>query len=353
MICAAKQDGSSAQVVLMSEATATTDATVREGTAPELSIVLPAHNEAGNIAPMRAQLAAIVAPLARAEIIFVDDGSHDGTLAALRLAAASDPAVRYISFTRNFGHQAALRAGLRFARGAAVVVMDADFEHPPELVAELVAKWRGGARIVATERSDKLAPLSATKRITSSLYYSLLNAIGDVRIAPGSADYMLLDRAVVDAINAIEDQDLFLRGLVRWLGYPIVTVPFSRGMRRGGTSKYTLRRMVELAVTGIAAHSVRPLRFAVWLALGFAALGALLVAYSIVSFLFIQRTVAGWSSIMAAIAILGAAQLLVLGIIGEYVGRILRETRRRPSYIVAETEADLRSRDTGAGRPSA
>jgi len=130
---------------------------------------------------------------------------------------------------------------------------------------------------------------------------------------------------------------------VRWLGYPLASVPYRQSVRQHGDSKYSIRRMVELAVTGIAVHSVRPLRFAIWLALGFAALGALFVIYSIVSFLFVQHTVAGWTSIMAAIAILGAAQLLVLGIVGEYVGRILRETRKRPSYIVAETEADQRA----------
>jgi polyisoprenyl-phosphate glycosyltransferase len=309
---------------------------------PELSVVLPAHDEAANIAPMAAALKQILAPLGRAEIIFVDDGSRDGTLAMVRAAAAVDPAVRFVSFTRNFGHQAALRAGLRFSRGAAVIVMDADFEHPPELIPELVGRWRAGTKIVATRRSDDAAALPAVKLLTSRLYYRLLDGIGDVRIAQGSADYMLLDRAVVDVVNGIEDHDLFLRGLVRWLGFPMETVPFRRGRRREGDSKYSLRRMVELAVTGIAAHSVRPLRFAVWLAFGFAILGGLFVVYSVVSFLFIQRTVAGWSSIMAAIAILGAAQLLVLGIIGEYVGRILRETRRRPSYVVAETEADRR-----------
>jgi dolichol-phosphate mannosyltransferase len=172
------------------------------------------------------------------------------------------------------------------------------------------------------------------------LYYRLLGAIGDVRIEPGSADYMLLDRNAVDVINGLEDQDVFLRGLVRWLGFPLTTLTYSRGSRIHGDTKYSLRRMVELAVTGIAAHSVRPLRFAIWMALGFAALGFLFVTYSIVSFMFVQHTVAGWTSIMAAIAILGAAQLLVLGIIGEYVGRILRETRKRPPYIIAETEAD-------------
>ena len=304
---------------------------------PDFSIVLPAYNEAGNIAPMTATLKSIMAKLGTAEIIFVDDGSNDGTLTALRTAAA-DPSVRYVSFTRNFGHQEALRAGLRHARGHAVVVMDADFEHPPELIPDLVAAWRGGAKVVATQRIDDESDVSTMKRLTSTLYYRLLDSIGDVHIAPGSADFMLLDRAVVDLIVALEGRDFFLRGLVRWLGFPLTTVPFSRGKRREGGSKFTLRRMVELAITGIAAHSVRPLRIAVWLALGFAALGLLLVVYSVVSFLFIHHTVAGWSSIMAAIAILGAAQLLVLGIIGEYVGRILGESRRLPSYVVAETE---------------
>jgi polyisoprenyl-phosphate glycosyltransferase len=313
-------------------------------TAPtvSLSIVLPAYDEAANVAPMCAVLKEILAPLGEAEIIFIDDGSRDGTLAELRAAATQDAAVRYISFTRNFGHQAALRAGLCHARGRAVIIMGADFEHPPDLIPKLVAAWRAGAKVVATRRDDA-ARVSLVKRVTSRLFYRLLDGIGDVRIGLGSSDYMLLDRLVVDRINAIEDRDIFLRGLVRWLGFPMTTIPFSRGARRGGDGKYTLRRMVELAVIGISAHSVRPLRFAVWLALGFAALGGALLVYSIVSFIFIQRTVAGWSSIMAAIAILGATQLLVLGIIGEYVGRILLETRRRPSYVVAETDEDWRS----------
>jgi dolichol-phosphate mannosyltransferase len=314
--------------------------------APELSVVLPAHNEAGNIAPMCRALERILAPLGRYEIIFVDDGSGDGTLAALRAEAGA--AVRYVSFTRNFGHQAALRAGLRHAQGRAVIVMDADFEHPPELIPQLVAAWRGGAKIVATRRDDGVAGVSAGKRVSSRLYYRVLDAIGDVRIEPGSADYMLLDRAVVDIVNRTEDQDLFLRGLVRWLGFPLVTVPYTRGTRQSGDTKYSLRRMVEFALTGIVAHSVRPLRFAIWLALGFAALGLLFVIYAVVSFLFVQHTVAGWSSLVAVIAILGAAQLLVLGIIGDYVGRTLRETRKRPSYVVAETEADARAGETTA-----
>jgi dolichol-phosphate mannosyltransferase len=311
---------------------------------PDFSIVLPAHNEAGNIAPLCAALHAVLAPLGSAEIILVDDGSTDGTLGAIRAAAASDPTVRYVAFTRNFGHEAALRAGLRQARGRAVIVMDSDFEHPPELIPELVKQWQAGFKVVAAQRMDDEA-VPQFKRATSRLYYRLLGALGDVQLEPGSADYLLLDRVVVGAVNAFEDHDLFLRGLVRWLGYPLTSVTYRQGQRRHGTSKYSLGRMVELAVTGIAAHSVRPLRFAVWLSLGFVLVGLLLVIYSIISFLFIQHTVAGWSSIMAAMALLGAAQLLVLGIIGEYVGRILRETRKRPSYVIAETESTRAAND--------
>lgn len=306
---------------------------------PDISVVLPAHNEAGNIGPMAAALAELLKPLGRFEIIFVDDGSSDGTLAAIR-AAAADPAVRYLSFTRNFGHQAALRAGLSHARGRAAIVMDCDFEHPPELIPQLVAAWREGAKVVVTRRDDGEADLPAFKRVTSRLYYQMLDTIGDVSIEPGSADFMLLDRTVVDMINGLQDQDVFLRALVRWLGFPMTTITFSRGARIHGDSKYTLKRMIDLAVTGIAAHSVRPLRLAIWLALGLAALGLLLVVYTIASYFLVRGTVSGWTSMMATVAILGAAQLLVLGIIGEYIGRILREARGRPTYIVAETEAD-------------
>jgi glycosyltransferase involved in cell wall biosynthesis len=311
--------------------------------AVEFTIVLPAHNEAGNIAPIIAELRRLMSAVGRTEIIGIDDGSTDGTLEALRAAADADPMVRYVAFTRNFGHEAAMRAGLRAASGQAVIVMDADFEHPPDVVPQLVEQWRAGFKLVAAQRMDDVA-VSRFKRATSRLYYRVLGALGDVQMEPGSADFLLMDRTVVDTLNGFENQELFLRGLVRWLGFPLAKISYRPGQRRHGASKYSVGRMVELALNGIAAHSVRPLRAAIWLALAFAALGLLFVVYSIVSFFFVQHTVAGWTSIMAAIAILGAAQLFVLGIIGEYVGRILRETRRRPSYVVAETEADRQQR---------
>jgi len=318
---------------------------------PELSFVLPAHNEAQNVPAMAAALSAAVAPLGSHEIIFVDDGSTDGTLAEIKAVAQHDPGVRYVSFTRNFGHQAALRAGLRHAAGKAVILMDCDFEHPPELVPSLVAEWRRGARIVVTQRLGTAEQTSWIKRFTSRLFYRVLDAIGDVRIEPGSADFLLLDRTAVDVVNDFEDRDVFLRGLVRWLGFKLVKVTYAQGARQVGESKFTLRRMVDFAVTGIIAHSIKPLRLAIYLSLVLASIGLLLVVYSIVSFFWIERTVVGWTSVMSAIAILGAGQMLVLGIIGEYIGRILREARKWPLYIVAETEAAASSRGAIEAHP--
>jgi polyisoprenyl-phosphate glycosyltransferase len=216
--------------------------------------------------------------------------------------------------------------------------MDCDFEHPPELIPAMMAEWRRGAKIVVTERVSPPRQLSLLKSLSSRLFYRLLDSIGDVRIEPGSADFLLLDRTAVDTINGFETRDLFLRGLVRWLGYPLAKLTFTQGVRQAGESKFTLRRMIDFAAMGIIAHSIKPLRIAIHLSLVFAAIGVLLLIYSIVSFLWIGHTVAGWTSIMSAIALLGAGQFLVLGIIGEYLGRLLGETRKWPIYLVAETE---------------
>lgn len=307
--------------------------------APQVSVVLPAHNEEGNVTSMVARLSAILGPIGTFEIVFVDDCSSDRTLEVIRTLAAADRRVRYVSFVRNFGHQIALRAGLRHARGRAVILMDCDFEHPPELIPELIARWREGAKVVVTQRNSPPQAASFLKRASSQLYYRLFKALSDIPIEPGSADFLLLDRQAVEAINSFDNHDVFLRGLVRWIGLPLATVTYTQGTRSAGESSYTLRRMLDLAVVGIISHSIRPLRIAIYFALLFAFVAFLMFIYSIISFLWIGHTVAGWTSIMSAIATLGAGQFLVLGIIGEYVGRVLRESRRWPLYLIAETEA--------------
>jgi polyisoprenyl-phosphate glycosyltransferase len=305
---------------------------------PRLSVVLPVYNEEQNVALIVARLTELLQPFGRWEILFIDDRSSDATLNRIKSLADCDQRVRFVALTRNFGHQAALRAGLRYARGEAVVLMDGDFEHPPELVPAMVAEWQRGAKIVLTQRITKGGQISLLKSLTSRLFYRLLNAIGDVRVEPGSSDFLLLDRAVVNTINGLSAREIFLRGLVRWLGYPTVTLKFTQGTRLVGESKFALRQMVDLAIMGIVSHSMKPLRVAIYLSLTFAVIGVVLIIYSLVSFLWIRHTVAGWPSIISAIALLGAGQFLVLGIIGEYLGRVLGETRKWPVYLVAETE---------------
>jgi len=310
-----------------------------------LSVVLPAHNEAENVSAIADRLIEQANVIGKHEIIFVDDCSTDNTLGAIKELARRTKSIRYVALARNFGHQAALRAGLRHARGAAVVLMDCDFEHPPEMLPTLFAEWQNGAKIVLTKRQTS-AKLHSPKHLTSSLFYRLLNAIGDVHIEPGSADFLLLDRKIVDIVNGFQNQDIFLRGLVRWLGFKHVTVPYTAGTRNFGEPSFTPGRMLELALTGIAAHSVKPLRLAIYLAFGFAVIGVLLVIYSVVSFIWIPHTVAGWTSIIGTIAILGAGQLLVLGVVSEYIGRILREARQWPAYVVTETDAEYADQDS-------
>ena len=306
--------------------------------APELTVVLPALNEAANLPVVFDRLAGVLAGLAW-EVIVVDDGSSDATLDTAKRLSAHDSRVRYVSFTRNFGHQQALRAGLRHSRGRAVVLMDADLQHPPELLGRLVELWRQGHDVVATRRADDAAAAGFKAR-TSRWFYALISRIGDVTIDPGSADFVLLDRRVVEVINDIADQDIFLRGLLPWLGFRTARIDYRPAVRLHGATKYSLRRMVDLAVAGILAHSIRPLRLSISLAITTAGFAAALMVYSLISFLFVEGTVHGWTSVVSAIAIIGAAQLLVLGIIGEYVGQILRETRRRPAWVVRETNCD-------------
>ena len=308
---------------------------------PGLSVVLPVYNEEDNVAPMAEQVAKIAAQCGDWEILFIDDCSSDSSLLRIKALSQRDPRVRFVSFTRNFGHQAALRAGLQYARGDAVVLMDCDFEHPPALIPVMVDKWRNGAKVVLTERVTAVGQVSFVKSLTSRWFYRLLDAIGDVRIGPGSSDFLLLDRIVVDAINDFDRHEIFLRGFVRWLGYPIAVAGFQQGTRQTGVSKFSFRRMLEFAVMGIIAHSNKPLRIAIYFSLTFAAIGFSLLVYSLVSFLWIHGTVAGWTSIMSAIALLGAGQFLVLGIIGEYIGRVLAETRKWPLYLIAETEQTI------------
>lgn len=300
-----------------------------------LSLVVPAYNEAENIVVLVDRLVSQTNGFADVEIIIVDDGSGDGTLDRLRLAAVRHPRLSYISLSRNSGHQIALRAGLGQATGDCVICMDADLQHPPELIPEMVERWQQGADIVNCIRQDQQS-LPLFKRTTSRWFYRLLNSLSGLQLVAGSSDFRLLDRKVMDILDRLPECDLFYRGIIPTLGFNVATIDYLPNDRLHGRSQYTLRKMVRLALNGVISTSVRPLR----LATGFAFVTALAAIGFLVYVLYVYfgtgNGVPGWASILGVTLVIGSMQLLVLGVIGEYLGQVLRETRRRPPYHIAE-----------------
>ena len=308
-----------------------------------LSIVIPAHNEEANIATLHAALCAVTSNLSMdVEIIFVDDGSKDDTRKRVVALKAQDKRVRLLALTRNFGHQAALLAGMEQATGDAIVSMDCDMQHPPTLIPEMIKAWRAGAAVVETIRDDTV-DAAWGKRTGSRLFYRFINILSDTPITPGAADFRLLDRKPLDDLLRLRDQRLFLRGMVAWLGYPHASLHYVAGPRAAGRSSYSLRRMISLAVDAITAFSAKPLRVAFYVGL-IAALLALcylvLIAYRFAR----GEVVEGWTSLMLVVLFLGAVQMITLGVLGEYIGRIYDQTRGRPRYLMLEERAaDARS----------
>ncbi|MCK6457106.1 MAG: glycosyltransferase family 2 protein [Phycisphaerae bacterium] len=302
---------------------------------PEISVVLPALDEAQALPTVLARIADALAD-ADYEVVVVDDGSRDQTAAAAQRTLIDGRVTgRVVRLTRRFGHQAALLAGLRHARGRAVITMDADGQHPPEILPDLLRAWRRGARVVQTIRRDD-ERLPRLKRWTSRGFYRLFSRCCEASIAPGTADFRLLDRAVVDTILAARGPTPFLRGLIPWLGFPTQFVTYDAGPRIGGASKFSLRAMLRLAAHGCLSFSIYPLRAATILGLALAALALLDVAYIVIVALFNRAVVPGWASIAGLVATIGAVQLLCVGVLGEYVGRLYSVALDRPPYVVSE-----------------
>lgn len=300
-----------------------------------VSVVLPACDEAENIPEMTARLSAVLRTKGDYELIFVDDGSRDASLPLLRSMSASDTRIRYVSFSRNFGHQNALRAGLERARGEVVAMMDADLQHPPELLSEMLVRLEQGFDIVGTLRMDGKSP-AGFKRATSSLFYRLMNRLGDIRIEPGSADFRLLSRKAVDLLLSMPERNLFWRGAVAWTGLPTAMIPYEAAPRIRGRTKYGFRKMLAFAMDGITSFSVRPLRITSALGAAISFLAFLYALYALGMRIFTDRTVEGWTSILISVLLVGGLQLLSIGILGEYLGKLFMESKGRPPYIVRE-----------------
>lgn len=313
-----------------------------------LSVVVPCYNEAPVIAQTHARLAETLEQLRKergivSEVIYVNDGSTDRTLDLLYSIADRSESVKVIALSRNFGHQIAVTAGLDHAEGDAVVIIDADLQDPPELIDDMVARWLDGYKIVYAQRAQREGE-TRFKLWTAHLFYLFLNRMSDIDIPRDTGDFRLIDRDVVLALRRMPERARFLRGMISWVGYASIALPYVRAPRAAGESKYPFVKMMRFALDGILSFSIRPLRLAVWLGVTCAGLALAGIVYAIGMRLLTDIWVSGWTLLFIAVLFMGGIQLLVMGVIGEYLGRLYEEAKGRPLYFVDSRPSRI---DTG------
>lgn len=305
--------------------------------APKYSIVIPIYNEEETLRELYRRVSQVMDRLdGPAELVLINDGSRDFSLKLMRELHQEDPRVCYLSLARNFGHQIAVTAGLAFSRGQVVVIMDADLQDPPELLPDMIEQWRQGYQVVYAQRTQRLKE-GWFKRFTAYAFYRILKRLADVDIPTDTGDFCLLDRQVVDVLNAMPERNRYLRGLRSWIGFRQTAVLFERDPRFAGEVKYTFRKSLSLAINGLVSFSKVPLRLSTYLGLISAAMSLVMVVL-ILYWRFIQphSPLTGYATILVAIFFLGAVQLVSIGILGEYIGRIYEEVKGRPLYTLAE-----------------
>lgn len=300
-----------------------------------LTVVAAAFNEEEVLPAFVSRVVEVLGTLGEEwEVVLVDDGSRDTTWSVIGLAAANDPRIHGIRLSRNFGHQLALTAGLSVARGDGVITMDADLQHPPEAIPLLLEARHGNDVVYAVRSPDDAAGF--WKRFSARMFYLLLRRLSSLDLPPGAADYRWMSRRVVDVVLAMPERHRFLRGLVRWVGYGQAFVEYSRTAREGGSSKYGLRRMLLLAWDAVVSFSSLPLRAAGVIGAVVSLMGWVYMVYVVVIAIFTDRAVAGWASVTAAVLLLGGVQLMFLGVLGQYIGRMYDDVKRRPLFLIAE-----------------
>ncbi len=311
---------------------------------PTLSLVLPIYNEEEVIPQLHERLQEFLAKLGLpAEVVFVNDGSKDRSMELLRTIAKGEPRYRILSFARNFGHQTAITAGIDYARGAAVVVMDADLQDPPEVVLEMVAKWREGYDVVYGKRGKREGE-TWFKLLTARWFYRIFAAMIPIQVPLDTGDFRLMSRRVVVALRALRETHRFVRGMVAWVGFKQTAVMYDRPGRVAGETKYPLHKMLKFAIDGITSFSILPLRFATYLGMLISLMSVLVAIYALIARFVLRVTVPGWTFETVLISLLAAVQLLMIGILGEYIGRIYEEVKRRPLYVVGD-KVNLGKRD--------
>lgn len=305
-------------------------------TLKNISIVVPVCNECGNLPQLIQQIDDALQPLPYSyQLIFVEDSSTDGTLEYIKRRAAQSTFISYISLTKSFGHQNALKAGLDKADGDAVIMMDGDLQHPPSLLPELIKQWENGYDIVYTIRNDH-QDIGSFKKKTSELFYDVINNLSDIELEAGTADFRLMDKKVVTVFRTLNEADIFMRGLIKWMGFNQVGIQYTSALRMAGKSKYSFKRMTRLAIQGITAFSTKPLYVAAYLGFAFSFLSLLYIPYIVISIIW-EHPVSGWASLIATVAFFGGLQLMILGIIGMYLGKLFMQSKGRPHYIIKET----------------
>ena len=299
------------------------------------SVVIPVFNEEENLELLHRRLSKVLQSSCEDyEIILVDDGSRDNSLQVMRRLRESNPRVKLISFSRNFGHQMAITAGIDYASGSAVIVMDADLQDPPEVVPRLIEKWREGHDTVYAIRKSRKDPI--LKRTIAFVFYRLFRRMSEIDIPVDAGDFRLMSRRVVDILRTMPERNRYLRGLASWVGFSQASISYARDERYKGERKYTLWQSARLAFDGITAFSHFPLRLVVHLGVAVSLIGFLYIAITIILALVYGRVVPGWTTLMAAVIFLGGIQLMVVGVVGAYIGRIYIEVQQRPLYLIKQ-----------------
>ncbi len=305
----------------------------------KISVIIPIFNEEGNIHVIVEKVGEIFEqlPQFQYEIILVDDGSTDESLPVLMSICSSNPRLFFISFSRNFGKDNALMAGMKISDADAVITIDADLQHPPELIPEFIEWWKKGFPVVYAYRKDKNLHANIFTRVRSRLFYKAINLFSDVQMENGISDFKLLDRKVVDVINLLPEDKPFLRGIIKWVGFQQKAIDYEPNERHSGTTKYSVRNLVHLATQGLTSFSTKPLTFAIYLGFSFSAIALLYIPYVLLSIYYhLERP--GWASIIFTIVFFGGLQLIIMGIIGLYLGKNFIQSKHRPRYIIQSSK---------------